>query len=182
MVNFDTISLQIKSNMKGFWGTRYKLHLHLPIPIVSALSHFLRQCFFLSSIFTSISVFAWRICQRTCLTLARPGFYVLFLFHLLLVSEPTPKGDVSNLSMQNIAMSIFWWLASHLKLAYPSEVYCNLSLMIGPPVIDGGIARAPRRPPAVRSLASSLWWRGSQNLWNVLWPSKQSESTNIILT
>lgn len=88
--------------------------------------------------------------------LARLGFYVLFLFHLSLVSEPALKGDVSNLSMQNIAMSIFWWLASNLKLAYRSEVCCNLSLMIGSPVIDGGTRQLPttRQPSALSRLPS----------------------------
>lgn len=48
--------------------------------------------------------------------------------------------------MQNIALLVFWWLASNLELAYPSEVYCNLSLMIGLPVIDGGLQAAPLYP------------------------------------
>lgn len=30
-----------------------------------------------------------------------------------------------------------------MELAYPSEVYCNLSLMIGSSVIDGGLPELP---------------------------------------
>lgn len=32
---------------------------------------------------------------------------------------------------------------SNLELAYPSEVYSNLSLMIGSSVIDGGLPELP---------------------------------------
>lgn len=67
------------------------------------------------------------------------------------------KAAVLDLSMQNIAMLLFWWLASHLELAYPSEVYCNLSLMIGASVIDGGIASSyPPAPPAPTRRPRSL--------------------------
>lgn len=63
--------------------------------------------------------------------------------------------DIFSLQMQNIALLILWWLASNLKLAYPSEMYCNLSLMIGSSVIDGGIARAPRCPVSLPLLPSA---------------------------
>lgn len=68
------------------------------------------------------------------------------------------------------------------KLAYPSEVYCNLSLMIGSPVIDGGMRELPAaRQPSAPSLlpsggeAASIFemcfdHRSSQKALILYWP------------
>lgn len=78
-----------------------------------------------------------------------------------------------NLQKYCSADFFFWWLASNLELTYPSKVYSNLPLMIGRPVVGGGLHELPTSP---------IIWRSSGNLWNMLWPSEQPESTNIILT
>lgn len=116
-----------------------------------------------------------------------PACVACFLFssHVGIKEDTAFEADILDLSMQNIAMLLFWWLASNLELAYPSEVYCNLSLMIGVPVIDGGLQAATRfhtLHPPTPWFSSPLCWRRNHNLWNVLWPSVQSGSTNITLS
>lgn len=76
-------------------------------------------------------------------------FYFLFSSHVGIQEDAAFQADILDLYMQNMATLLFWWLASNLELAYPSEVYCNLSLMIGVPVIDGGLqaATTPLRLP-----------------------------------
>lgn len=80
-----------------------------------------------------------------------PACVACFLFssHVGIKEDSAFEADILDLSMQNIAMLLFWWLASNFELAYPTEVYCNLSLMIGVPVIDGGLlpASTPCTPP-----------------------------------
>lgn len=83
--------------------------------------------------------------------------------HVGIKVDPAFEADILDLSMQNIAMLLFWWLASNLELAYPSEVYCNLSLMIGVPVIDGGLQAAPP-PPDSLVLFSPLLEKESESL------------------
>lgn len=76
------------------------------------------------------------------------GLHVFLLFPSHIGIKKTAfEAGILDLSMQNIEMLVFWWLASNLELAYPSEVYYNLSLMIGVPVIDGGIASSYALPP-----------------------------------
>lgn len=88
--------------------------------------------------------------------------------HIGIKKKPALKADALDLSMQNIAMLLFWWLASNLELAYPSEVYCNLSLMLGAPVIDGGLRADthyhPLHPPDAPVLFSPLLERESGSL------------------
>lgn len=98
-------------------------------------------------------------------------FLISFLFSSLIgiKEDPAFEADVLDLSMQNIATLLFWWLASNLELAYPSEVYCNLSLMIGEPVIDGGLQAASYplplpAPPDSLVLVSPLLEKESESL------------------
>lgn len=82
----------------------------------------------------------WLLKSLTCMRCMFFFFFVLkFPSHRGVQEDAAFEADTLDLSMQNIAMLLFWWLASNLELAYPSEVYCNLSLMIGVPVIDGGL-------------------------------------------
>lgn len=102
--------------------------------------------------------------------------FFLFLSHVGIQEDAAFQADILDLSMQNMATLLFWWLASNLELAYPSEVYCNLSLMIGVPVIDGGLQAATPPSPSPPHLPSD-----SLVLFSPLL-EKESESLKCALT